>query len=196
MPVPGKRGSWSASICLFLLFSVSARTAFAQESGTGDLEAAIAKCRTIESPEGRLSCYDRVTRTSAAGAKAPDARAPDPATEHGSVVTPSAPAAAERPAAAIAVPRRPQEIIEKKSPAPARENRFSVSVLKSGTDELGRLLFFLDNKELWRQVSYESLSSGARFPRNAEIRKERLGSYTIKLDGYSARIPISFVRNY
>lgn len=174
---------WAAvAILVIVQLSLVGPNSLAAEPDPASVGSALARCRAIVSPELRLACFDNVSGEESR-----------PAT-----VVPGVPVTTTggTQSKAIATRGSTPKIVREKPPRSTEPSEFPVAIVRANVDGLGRVLFFLDNKELWRQDTPELLSIGTKFPRKAEIKKGRLGSYTIRLEGQASRIPVSFVRTY
>jgi len=135
-----------------------------------------ADCAAIESPDERLACFDAAYRS---GAESPSATesVPDDSGPAASVVLPAGAAAG---AAQVTTPSEADFGIEKPKSETEGESLVSgiAAVSRDGYD---KLIFELDNGQVWRQTEYK------RFPvkagQVAEIRHGSFGSYKLYIQG-------------
>jgi hypothetical protein len=155
---------WAATLCL----------ACAGRCEAADSSAKLLACRGIDDAAARLACFDREAAALAPGAVAHAASpaAPSPATA-------SPPAAPAAPPVVAAVPRAPaaapvavapapdaaqqfglpertvaaQEVAAGTRPAEVKKIEAHVTKFAPGPD--GRLVFTLDNDQVWRQLLSE-----------------------------------------
>jgi hypothetical protein len=164
MSKPSSRGhrSWQLAARLATLCLACAGTCEAADS-----LAKLMACRSLDDAAARLACFDR---EAAALAAAPVARASvPPAASPASAAPPARAAAAPAPAdAAVAAAPAPdatqqfglpertvaaQEVAAGTRPAEAKKIEAHVAKFAPGPD--GRLVFTLDNDQVWRQLLSE-----------------------------------------
>jgi len=158
-----------SGICIALAFCVQFALA-ADDS---------ADCAAIESSDERLACFDAAY---GAGAETPPdtASAPvdgGPAEPAAGVVVPAAAAAG---AAQVTTPSEADFGIEKPKSETEGESLTSgiAAVKRDGYD---KLIFELDNGQVWRQIEYKRFS--AKAGQVAEIRHGSFGSYKFYIKG-------------
>ena len=146
---------WAATLCL----------ACAGRCEAADSSAKLLACRGIDDAAARLACFDR---EAAALAPGPVAHAPSTAAPSPSVASPPAAAARAPAAPAVAVAPAPdatqqfglperavaaQEVAAGTRPAEVKKIEAHVTKFAPGPD--GRLVFTLDNDQVWRQLLSE-----------------------------------------
>ena len=153
-------GSWQLAGCAATLCLACAGPCEAADSS-----AKLLACRGIDDAAARLACFDR---EAAALAPGPVAHAPPTAAPSPSVASPPAAAARAPAAPAVAVAPAPdatqqfglperavaaQEVAAGTRPAEVKKIEAHVTKFAPGPD--GRLVFTLDNDQVWRQLLSE-----------------------------------------
>jgi hypothetical protein len=135
---------WQLAACM-AIFSI----AYAGISDAGDSTGKLLACRSLDDATARLACFDR---EAAALATTPVARAPLPP-----AASPNAPTApAPDPTQQFGLPERTlaaQEVAAGTRPAETKKIEAHVTKFAPGPD--GRLIFTLDNDQVWRQLLSE-----------------------------------------
>jgi hypothetical protein len=139
-------------------YAAALSLAFAGTCGAADSMGKLLACRGIDDAAARLACFDReaAALASAAVAHAPSAPVASPP----AAPAPAAPAVATAPVPdakqQFGLPERAvaaQEVAAGTRPAEAKKIEAHVSRFAPGPD--GRLVFTLDNDQVWRQLLSE-----------------------------------------
>lgn len=136
---------------------------------------AFLRCGPITVAEDRLACYDAAYRRALADEPAV-ADAIDGSQPAGG---PAAPAKDSAPAAAAA-----DADFGRREPARARAESIRSRLLRTARTPEGRLLFYLDNGQVWQQVESKRLRLPGEAP-VVEIHRAALGSYKLGFPGHS-----------
>ncbi|MGI9342564.1 MAG: hypothetical protein ACR2QV_06915, partial [Gammaproteobacteria bacterium] len=133
------------------------------------------ECAQISAAQERLACFDRAFGTGGETESAAPATAAGPEDAGAAVATAAGTAAVAQPAPKDA------DFGRQKSKAEVEGESLTSGLAAIGKDAYDRLIFELDNGQLWRQVEYK------RFPIEAgqvvEIRHGALGSYKLYVKG-------------
>jgi hypothetical protein len=143
----------------------------ASAAGAADAE----ECAKISSAQERLDCFDRVFDTGSTTESAAPAPAVAPKDAGAAAAAAAATAAIAQPASEDA------DFGRKKTKAELEGEALVSGIAAIGRDAYDRLIFELDNGQIWRQVEYK------RFPveagQSAEIRHGAFGSYKLYIQG-------------
>lgn len=180
---------------LLLLSLLAAGPALAQGSGGGGGAEAFLACARIADDGERLQCYDRaVAGLSAEGRRLAAERAA------AAEAAAKARAEAEARAAAEAAERAKAARIEGfgargGSPAEreARLDRIEAAVTETFTDSQRKLVFLLDNGQMWRQTDGVFLSV-VKPGTPATVRRSAMGGYMLRIDGLNRSVPVVRIR--
>jgi hypothetical protein len=160
-------------------------------------------CRDLSDANARLACFDReaaaLSSTSAAplppSSAASRPAAPTSITPAAAVATPAAPVAA--PAAVVAAPAQPAAVLDPQQKFGLAEKAIAAKEVAAGTrapeaskieahiTQLvpgadGRIVFSLDNEQVWRQLSAEG-EMLAKQGDTVTISRGALGSYWLQI---------------
>ena len=170
------RGFSGVLLTLFLTYSAAA------QDWTEDLLA----CGQITAAADRLACYDGV-----AGRLSGD----EPKNVV-AVASPPPPAAEPEPEPAEA---GSSTLGEKYLERPKRQKKekpadVDVVVTKVDRDARGRMRYYLENGQIWRQAEDRSVSKPRSIPTPAKIKVGFLGSHAIRIDGTKSSIKVRRVK--
>jgi len=138
--------------------------------------AALLACRKIAAEPARLSCFDRESAALAAALRADAPAAPAPAHV---TVTASAPSLSPQQTFGLA----PMQVVERAEAAqrlPKQLDRLSAHIISLGRAADGRMIFSLDNHQVWAQLVPDE-AVAARAGDVATISRGWLGSYWMSL---------------
>lgn len=134
-------------------------------------------CAAIESPDARLACFDAAYRSSAPEPEATEAAPVDSGPAAGEVVVPAAAAAG----ATQAMSPSEAEFGLQKSRDETEGESLTSGIAAVGKDGYGKLIFELDNGQVWRQTEYKRFL--AKAGQVAEIRHGSFSSYKLYIQG-------------
>lgn len=141
-----------------------------------------ADCAAIESPDERLACFDAVYRD-VEDAPVTDGSAPVDSGSADSGADVAGPATAAGAAAAVAASPNEAEFGLEKSRDETEGESLTSGIAAVGKDGYDKLLFELENGQLWRQTEYKRFP--ARAGQTAVIRHGSFGSYKLYIEGES-----------
>ena len=149
-------------------------------------EAPLAKvfaCADIADTTARLACYDSAVaslkQAETGGDLAVVSRAQIQQAEKeafGLATTPTISALAETAAASGTTPSAP-------TPKAKPLDSVVLAVKQIGKGADGKMLFVMENGQVWRQTDTIKLAGLGKGPWEAEVRKAALGSFMLKIDG-------------
>lgn len=181
MPTPDTKTLATATLCLAF-----ASTTAADENPAGS----VLDCRSLESAEERLKCYDDTVDSQSVppAAPLPEPASPEPAAE-------APPAAEVAPAAAVASAGATAE--DDFGLPPSADSRPDADQIEAAISELsrmasGKLAIELENGQLWRQTTSSSmrLSEGDV----VVIRRGSLGSFKLTKAGTKRSMKVKRVK--
>ncbi|MEM7280203.1 MAG: hypothetical protein AAF438_01035 [Pseudomonadota bacterium] len=151
-----------------------------------DLEGKIALCAGISDPSERLACFDGL----AAGKALPAAPA--------SVAGPTKPAEQPTPTPTVAddgTEALGEKYLERsKREKKEKKTNYDVVVAKVDKDTRGRLRYYLESGQIWRQTEVRNVSRPRSLPTPATISVGFLGSHAIRIQGVKSSVKVKRVK--
>lgn len=180
-------GQWSAACAALacLVATASSGASAAPSSVASDPVRGLLACRRISAASARLECFDRES-AALAGASRTRARTPSAAVPAATAVAPAAVGA--RSAATVLDPQTTFGLSEGKILArevasgarPAELSHITTRIAGLGTAADGRILFRLDNGEVWRELVNDG-ELLAKVGDSVTVSRGVLGSYYMRL---------------
>ena len=174
---------------------------FAPLAVADDLSAAASKvieCRSIADDMSRLSCLDEASIALSTALSAGAVTAETPTISHSSTETlpePAAPKIAKKPnwaqAPAPKVVADNETVEEKKPPIWARVLRpddesddeiYAITVVRITRNKTGRIFFYTDSGEIWRQTQVVDVRPPKSLPAAAVVQRSLIGSPSLSFD--------------
>ncbi len=151
-----------------------------------DWEKSLLACGQLSGAAERLACYDRI---------AGQVRRGSPQPPPGEALPPPEPTNPKPAVVQGESDRLGEKYLERtKRKKKEKPQDFEVVVTRVDRDARGRMRYFLENGQIWRQAIDRSVSKPRSLPIAAKIKVGFLGSHAIRIEGTKSSVKVKRVK--